>query len=158
GGAEVLEDVDPVVPAQLGVVDLEAIAVDLHEQLAAGYRVHFDAHAGLVVADDVDVPADEAHLEAADVLDVDRLGAVQQPLLLSHLGSLPTARIRAISRYSASVEKSRYIACHVCATPAPGSRHPHVENAGDAGRVAGLTPALSASGQQFSCIFDIGRG
>src|SRR5690606_41291967 len=87
--------------------------------------------------DDVDVSADETHLEAADAVQVDRLGAVQQPLLLCHLDPsrprpLPWADL-AIYRVCLN---SRYIASPPRATPHPPvefagvSLSPHVENAG----------------------------
>ncbi len=86
------EHVEPVVPAELGVVDLDGVAVDAHLELLAADRVHLDPDAGLVVGDDVDLPSDEADLEGAGAVDVDRLGAVDEPFLLGHLGLLHAVR------------------------------------------------------------------
>jgi hypothetical protein len=83
-----LEDVDEVVPAQLRVVDLEHVAIDLHLQVLAGDARDLDACAGLVVGDHVDLAADEADLELAHELEVDdpALAGIDDPLLDAHVG------------------------------------------------------------------------
>ena len=86
-GAEVAEHLEEVVPPQLRVVDLDDIAGHLDAEVLDGDAVHLDAHAGLVVGDDIDLAADEADLELADVFDVDDAGLarVDDPLLESHV-------------------------------------------------------------------------
>ena len=68
------------------MVDLDGIADDLDAEVLDGDAVHFDAGAGLVVGDDVDLSADEADFERAHGLDVDdaRLAGVDDPLLEGH--------------------------------------------------------------------------
>ncbi|BDZ55150.1 hypothetical protein GCM10025870_22230 [Agromyces marinus] len=84
--AEALEHLEEVVPPQLGVVDLEHVAVDLdHEVLARDVR-HLDARAGFVVRDHVDLAADDPDLELADEFKVDDpgLAGIDDPLLDGH--------------------------------------------------------------------------
>ncbi len=95
--AERLEHVDEVVPAQLRVVDLEGVAVDRDQQIAAGDGVHLDPGGRLVVADDVDLAGDEADLELAHRLDVDDLGTVDEPLLSWTMLGLLLALYRVLS-------------------------------------------------------------
>ena len=97
---EVAEHLEEVVPAQLRVVDLDDVAGRLDAEVFDRDGVHFDAHAGLVVGDDVDLAADEADLELADVFDVDdsRLARVDDPLLEGHGSSPVLGLARDISR------------------------------------------------------------
>src|SRR5690606_15587392 len=74
--------------------DLELLAVGGDAEVFAAHAVHLDAHDGLVVGDDVDVAGDEADPQGADAVHLDRLGPVDEPLLLTHGGLLS----RVISR------------------------------------------------------------
>src|SRR3546814_17650515 len=84
--AEVAEHFEEVVPAQLWVVDLEAVARHLDAKVFDGDVVHFDTGAGLVVGDHVDLPADQDDLAGPSGLDVDdaRPARVDEPLLEGH--------------------------------------------------------------------------
>ena len=112
------EHVEPVVPAELGVVDLDRVAVDAHEERLAGDRVHFDPHAGLVVGDDVDLPSDEADLEGARHCRCRSSWGRRRAISPgpSRPPSMRCCSIRDISR----VSKSRYIACGDRASPGRG--------------------------------------
>ena len=72
---------------RLRVIDLDDVAAGLDAQVLDRDAVHLDAHARLVVGDDVDLPADETHLELSDVLQVDHavLARLDQPLLVRHV-------------------------------------------------------------------------
>src|SRR5690606_8781173 len=70
-GTEVAEHLEEVVPAQLRVVDLDLGPVGLDAEVFHGHAAHFDADAGFVVGDDVDLSADEPDLESGRLGDVD---------------------------------------------------------------------------------------
>src|SRR5690606_24734332 len=82
--AERAEHVEKVVPAQLRVVDLEAVSVDLNTDGLALDVVDLDTSARFVVGDDVDLAADEADLELAHEFEVDGLRGVDEPFLGGH--------------------------------------------------------------------------
>ncbi len=84
GSAETAEHLDEVVPAQLRVIDLERCSVVADAQVFAGHRVHLDPSERFVVADNVDLAADERDLEFADCTELNNFGAVEQPLFLCH--------------------------------------------------------------------------
>src|SRR5690606_5972178 len=84
----VAQPVEEVLPAaeRVAVADLELAVDEAHLERAARDLVHLDARAArvVVVRDDVDPAADEADPQGADLVELDDLGAGDDPGLRGH--------------------------------------------------------------------------
>lgn len=70
--------------AHLRVVDDEAITVHRDAEWCARGDAGFDAGVRRIVGEDIEAAADERHLQFVDVLNVERLGARDEPLFDGH--------------------------------------------------------------------------